>query len=151
MSRSVNDNPDIKHYSYSRILGTPGPHWRPPGLPSLNWSTHDVQAAGDDGQCTAPCAARGPGAGHASHCREPGTLTGIPGATKVTIRVGRNPAQVAPEGNGPVLEKRECAQPVDVGDRLTLSDGTEVVVIGVVDNIRPGESWEQIVHVGNVF
>jgi len=72
----------------------------------------------------------------------------------VTIRdarVGRDPAQVTPKGRGPILETRDCAEPVDINDRLTLSDGTEVVVIGVDDDIRPGDSWQQTVHVGNVF
>jgi hypothetical protein len=90
--------------------------------------------------------------GHANHSSESGTLTGMPGAIKVTIRdgrAGRDPAQVTPEGHGPVLETRECAQPVDIGDRLTLSDGTEVVVIGVDERI--GQSWEQTVHVRNAL
>jgi hypothetical protein len=77
----------------------------------------------------------------------------MPGPIKVTIRdgrVGRDPAQITPGGHGPVLETRECAQPVDVDDRLTLSDGTEAAVIGVDDHLRP-DSWEQTVHVGNAF
>ncbi len=39
---------------------------------------------------------------------------------------------------------------IQVDDRLTLRDGTEVVVIGVDDHIRP-QSWEQTVHVGDVW
>lgn len=77
----------------------------------------------------------------------------MPAAIKVTIRdgrVGRDPAQVTPEGHGPVLETRDCARPIEVDDRLMLSDGTEVVAVGVDELLRPG-SWEQIVHVGNVF
>jgi len=62
---------------------------------------------------------------------------------KVTIRdgrVGRDPATVTPDGHGPILETRDCAQPVDENDRLTLRDGTEVLVIGVDDHIYPGRS-----------
>jgi hypothetical protein len=65
-------------------------------------------------------------------------------------RVGRDPAQVTPEGHSPILETRDCAQPIEVDDRLMRSDGTEVVVVGVDELLRPG-SWEQIGHVGNVF
>ena len=65
-------------------------------------------------------------------------------------RVGRDPAGVTAEGHGAVLETRDCAVPVEVDDRLTLRDGTEVIVIGVDDHIRP-QSWEQTVHVGDVW
>jgi hypothetical protein len=74
----------------------------------------------------------------------------MPGAIRATIRdgrAGRDPAQVTSEGHGPVLETRECARPFDIGDRLTLSDGTEVVVIGADERI--GQSWEQTVHIGH--
>jgi hypothetical protein len=77
----------------------------------------------------------------------------MPGAIKVTIRdgrVGRDPAQVTADGHGAILETRDCVQPIEVDDRLTLSDGTEVVVVGVDESLRP-DSWEQTVHVGNVF
>jgi len=73
---------------------------------------------------------------------------------KVTIRdgrVGRDPATVTPDGHGPILETRDCAQPVDENDRLTLRDGTEVLVIGVDDHIYPGRSWEQTAHIGNLL
>jgi len=85
-----------------------------------------------------------------------GTLACMPGAFKVTIRDGRvgrvgGEAGVTPEGHGEVLEVRDNPEPFYVGDRLTLSDGTEVVAIGVDNHIRPDTGWQQTVHVADVF
>jgi hypothetical protein len=34
---------------------------------------------------------------------------------------------------------------------LRLSDGTDVKVLGIHDDIRLGKAWEQTVHVGNAL
>jgi hypothetical protein len=79
----------------------------------------------------------------------------MPGPVRATIpdgRVGREggPAGVTPKGHG---ETREWVEPFYLKDRLTLSDGTEVEVIGVDNSIRPDQDhpWEQTVHVADVF
>jgi hypothetical protein len=74
----------------------------------------------------------------------------------VTIRDGRigrkgGSAGVTPEGYGEILETRDCVEPFHEGDRLALSDGTEVVAIGVDNDLRPNNPWLQTVHVGDVF
>lgn len=87
-----------------------------------------------------------------------GTLTCVPGPVRATIRDGRvgregGSAGVTPEGHGIVLGTREWVEPFYVGDRLMLSDGTEVVAIGVDNHIRSEGPWpwQQTVHVGDVF
>jgi hypothetical protein len=72
---------------------------------------------------------------------------------KITVRDGRagrvgGPDGVTPERYGEILGVVESTEPVDIGDTITLGDGTEVVVIGVNENIGP-TTWAQIVHVGN--
>jgi hypothetical protein len=75
----------------------------------------------------------------------------------VTIRDGRagregGKAGVNPSGKGAILETQEKEFPrYRVGDRMTLRDGTEVVVIGQEQDIRPQDQvWGQTVVVGNL-
>lgn len=82
----------------------------------------------------------------------------MPGPVRAIIRDGRvgregGPAGVTPEGLGAILETREWVEPSYVGDRLTLSDGTEVAVIGVDNRVLldPDHPWKQTVHVADVF
>ena len=84
------------------------------------------------------------------------TEESMAGPIKMTIRDGRvgregGPTGVTPEGHGAILETRDWVEPAYVDDRMTLSDGTEVVVIGVDNHIRPDHPWEQTVHIGDVF
>jgi hypothetical protein len=84
------------------------------------------------------------------------TEESMPGPIRVTIRDGRvgredGAAGVTPEGHGAILETRDCGEPFRLNDRLTLSDGTEVVAIGVDNHLRPNHPWEQTVHIGDVF
>jgi hypothetical protein len=65
-------------------------------------------------------------------------------------RVGRDPARVTPEGHGEILQTFQSDHPIDIGDVLTLDDGTQVRVIGVTESLGPG-SWKQSVHVGDLF
>lgn len=97
---------------------------------------------------------------HLARQRSPGgaILTRMPGPVRATIRDGRvgregGPAGITPEGHGEILETREWVEPFYLNDRLTLSDGTEVTVIGVDNCIRLDQDhpWEQTVHVGDVF
>lgn len=71
---------------------------------------------------------------------------------EVTIRdgrAGRNRTLDDAQG-GAILATVQRDEPLDIGDAITLADGTPVVVIGVNDNIRPSESWEQTVFVGEM-
>jgi hypothetical protein len=71
---------------------------------------------------------------------------------EVTIRDGRatrNRDLDTAEG-GPILATIQRDEPLDVSDTINLADGTPVVVIGVSDNIRPGQSWNQTAFVGEV-
>lgn len=74
-------------------------------------------------------------------------------AIKVTVRdgrMGRDPGLVDDEG-GEVLMAFEAARPLDVGDRLTLPDGAEVVVIGLTEHLGGADGWGQVVFVGDVW
>ena len=76
---------------------------------------------------------------------------GLP--TKITIRdgrVGRDPAQATPGGPGAVLAVIEQGELLEMGDKIRLADGTEVLVIGVNEGTGPSGAWEQTVHVGNL-
>lgn len=69
---------------------------------------------------------------------------------RVTVRdgrVGRDP-RFAAEG-GEILRVEEADMPYAEGDRLSLTDGEEVVVIGYRERISE-DGWEQTVFVGNV-
>ena len=75
---------------------------------------------------------------------------------KITIRDGRagregGEAGVTPDGKGAILEVVERDRPVQVGEIIKLPDGADGEVIGVEDDIVPGRSWEQTVHVGDVW
>jgi hypothetical protein len=57
---------------------------------------------------------------------------------------------MTPEGWGEVLAEFEHGgPPFKEGDRLTLPDSSEVMVIGTTDKIYR-DRWEQTIHVGNV-
>jgi hypothetical protein len=71
---------------------------------------------------------------------------------EVTIRdgrAGRNRDLDSAEG-GAILATIQRDEPFDIGDTITLVDETPVVVIGVNDNISPGQSWAQTVFVGEM-
>jgi|HubBroStandDraft_6_1064221.scaffolds.fasta_scaffold1085503_2 hypothetical protein len=81
----------------------------------------------------------------------------MPGAIQVVIRDGRagrkgGRSGVTPDGQGEILETRDVAELLrfKVGDRLTLSDGTEVVVMLVRVDLHSGIPYRQTVHVGDV-
>jgi hypothetical protein len=57
---------------------------------------------------------------------------------------------MTPEGHGEVLQTFQSVHPIEVGEVLTLDDGTRVEVIGVNESLAPG-SWKQAVHVGELF
>jgi hypothetical protein len=65
-------------------------------------------------------------------------------------RVGRDPTLVTEDG-GEILGEFEADHPVDIGERLTLPDGNEVVVIG--QNVAFGGMMVPTVtvHVGDLF
>ena len=74
--------------------------------------------------------------------------------TKITIRdgrIGRDPGQATPGGPGAVLAVVERAELLDMGDKVRLADGTDVLVIGVNEGVGPSGAWEQTVHVGNIW
>src|SRR6266568_3634755 len=64
-------------------------------------------------------------------------------------RAGRNRDLDDAQG-GAILATVQRDEPFDVGDTITLADGTPVVVIGVNDYIRSSESWKQTVFVGEM-
>jgi hypothetical protein len=69
---------------------------------------------------------------------------------QVTVRdgrVGRDPARVTPEG-GEVLAEFERGSLLNIGDQLTLADGTPVVVIGETVNVS-ATGQRQTVHIGD--
>lgn len=74
------------------------------------------------------------------------------GAIEVTVRdgrMGRDPAQVTDEG-GEILKVYRTNEFVDVGDRITLDDGTEVEIIGM--NERHSDKGVFITaHVGGIW
>ena len=83
----------------------------------------------------------------------PRTATLAAMGIKVTIRdgrVGRDPAQAKPDGPGGVLAVTERDVPLREGEKIKLDDGTEVVVIGLEQEIGP-TGWAQTVDVGDVF
>lgn len=61
-------------------------------------------------------------------------------------RVTRDPARVTPEG-GELLETRWIERPIDLGERLTLASGDEVLIIGFNETIKHDE-WKIVAHVG---
>jgi hypothetical protein len=65
-------------------------------------------------------------------------------------RVGRDPNRVTEDG-GEVLDEFDADHPVGIGERLTLPDGNEVVVIG--QNVAFGGVMVPTVtlHVGDLF
>lgn len=72
---------------------------------------------------------------------------------QVTVRdgrMGRDPALVDENGHGQILKTVTMTEPVEEGQILTLSDGTEVKVIGYEEKISTNE-WSQIAFVGDVF
>ena len=71
---------------------------------------------------------------------------------RITIRdgrAGRDPEQATPGGPGAVLGVVERDVPLDIGDKITLADGTDVVVIGVEEEIS-ATGFEQTAHVGSM-
>jgi hypothetical protein len=78
------------------------------------------------------------------------TVSRVIEVTVHDARVGRDPARLTPEGYGEILQTFQSDHPVDVGDLLTLDDGTQVRVIGLTESLAPG-SWKQAVHVGDVL
>jgi hypothetical protein len=74
---------------------------------------------------------------------------------KVTVRDGRTgreggEAGVSLSGKGAILQTFEKDfPPFGVGDKLTLPDGTTVVVIGTEQQIG-GQFWGQTVYIGNL-
>jgi hypothetical protein len=73
---------------------------------------------------------------------------------RITIRDGRagregGEAGVTPDGKGAVLGVVEQDELLDIGDKVKLADGTEVVVIGVSETIS-ATGFEQTVHIGNI-
>jgi hypothetical protein len=74
-------------------------------------------------------------------------------AIKLVIRDGRagregGPAGVG-DGRGAILGIQEVSEPLDIGDKVRLADGTDVVVIGVTENFS-ASGWEQEVAIGNL-
>jgi hypothetical protein len=65
-------------------------------------------------------------------------------------RAGRDPSRLTPEGYGEVLQTFQSDRPIEIGEVLTLDDGTQVRVIGVNESLAPG-SWKLAVHVGDLF
>jgi hypothetical protein len=69
---------------------------------------------------------------------------------EVTVRdgrAGRDRAQDSAEG-GAILATLQRDRPFEIGDVITLPDGGAVVVIGDREDMRPGQSREQTVFVG---
>lgn len=69
---------------------------------------------------------------------------------EITIRDGRatrNRDHDTPDG-GEILATAQRDEPLDIGDTVTLADGTAVIVIGVNDNINPNQGWSQTAFVG---
>jgi hypothetical protein len=75
---------------------------------------------------------------------------------RVTVRDGRagregGEAGVTPDARGAILHEFEKDMPpLREGEILTLPDGTEVVMIGMEQQINPvAQVWEQTVYVGD--
>jgi hypothetical protein len=64
-------------------------------------------------------------------------------------RRGRDLSKVDPEGLGEVLGEFNAKQPLDLGDKIRLADGTDVIVIGCNERIDTGR-WTQEVSVGEL-
>jgi hypothetical protein len=62
---------------------------------------------------------------------------------KITVRDGR------PGAAREVLGVVERTEALDIGDKVTLADGTDVFVLGAEEKFGP-DSWEQIVSVGYI-
>ena len=72
----------------------------------------------------------------------PATLLGASGTITVTVRDGR----LAVDGSEAVLEVVQRTEPVQPGDILALSGGTEVEVQGI-RQMFAGGGWEQVAYV----
>jgi hypothetical protein len=70
------------------------------------------------------------------------TLLGASGTITVTLR----DESLADEGHDPILEIIQRTEPVQPGDILALSDGTEVKVLGI-RQLFTGGRWEQVAYV----
>lgn len=68
---------------------------------------------------------------------------------KITIRDGRVCRRVAEDGKGEVLVTTEAADFLDIGSKIRLPDGVDVLVIGDEIEIRR-ESAQQTVYIGNL-
>jgi hypothetical protein len=71
---------------------------------------------------------------------------------QVTVRdgrAGRDPAKVTLEGGEVLAEFEKDFPPFEEGDRLTLPDGSQVMVIGTAEGLGPSR-WTQTIYVGNV-
>jgi hypothetical protein len=68
---------------------------------------------------------------------------------KITVRDGRVGRKVAPDGKGEVLGTIEYSGFLDIGNKIKLPDGTNVIVIGLEDNIGQDEI-KQTVFIGSM-
>jgi hypothetical protein len=70
---------------------------------------------------------------------------------KLTIRDGRKDRQIATDGQGGVLAEVEHQGPMDIGDKIRLPDGTDVLVIEVEETFGPKPAGaSQTVVVGSI-
>jgi hypothetical protein len=70
---------------------------------------------------------------------------------KLTIRDGRKGHQVATDGKGGVLAEVEHEGLMDIGDKIRLPDGTDVLVIGVEERLgSKSADASQTVFVGSI-
>jgi hypothetical protein len=70
---------------------------------------------------------------------------------KLTIRDGRRDRQIAADGKGEVLAEVEHQGFMDIGDKIRLPDGTDVLVIEVQETLGPKPaSTSQTVFVGSI-
>jgi hypothetical protein len=57
--------------------------------------------------------------------------------------------QADPSGQGAVLKAFMSNRFYEIDDKLTLDDGTEVVVIGTRKEV--GATWKETVHIGDIW
>jgi hypothetical protein len=70
---------------------------------------------------------------------------------KLTIRDGRKDRPIAADGKGGVLAEVEHQGFMDIGDKIRLPDGTDVLVIGVEETFGPKPAGtSQTVFVGSI-
>lgn len=70
---------------------------------------------------------------------------------KLTIRDGREDRQVAADGRGGVLAEVEHEGLMDIGDKIRLPDGTDVLVIGAEETFgSKSADASQTVFVGSI-